>query len=145
VDLALVTPLRDGMNLVAKEYVASQDASSPGVLILSRLTGAAEGLPEALLVNPHDVDDVANAIDTAAAMPLSERRQRWETMMSNLKRHDIHGWTSDFIGRLRSAAPGIDQPGSPPPVPQVAGEANAARKPVLSVAAGAWPQTSQAS
>ena len=99
-DLALVTPLRDGMNLVAKEYVASQDASDPGMLVLSRLTGAAEGLPEALLVNPHDVDDVASAIDTAMSMPVSERRQRWEASMDNLRRHDIKRWASDFLQRL---------------------------------------------
>jgi trehalose 6-phosphate synthase len=105
-DLALVTPLRDGMNLVAKEYVASQDASDPGVLVLSRLTGAAEGLPEALLVNPHDVDDVASAIDTAMSMPVSERRQRWEAMMDNLRRYDIKRWTSDFLERLRRPAHG---------------------------------------
>jgi trehalose 6-phosphate synthase len=105
-DLALVTPLRDGMNLVAKEYVAAQDPSSPGVLVLSRLTGAADGLPEALLVNPHDVDDVASAIDTAVAMPLSERRQRWEAMMANLKLHDIDRWASEFLERLHQPAHG---------------------------------------
>ena len=105
-DLALVTPLRDGMNLVAKEYVASQDPSDPGVLVLSRMAGAADGLPEALLVNPHDVDDVARAIDTAVAMPAPERRQRWEAMMTRLRRHDISGWASDFLERLHGPAYG---------------------------------------
>ena len=103
-DLALVTPLRDGMNLVAKEYVASQQASDPGVLVLSRLAGAADTMPEALLVNPHDVDDVASAIDTAVSMPASERRQRWEAMMDNLRRHDIKRWASDFLEHLRRSA-----------------------------------------
>lgn len=103
-DLALVTPLRDGMNLVAKEYVASQDASNPGVLILSRLAGAADGLPEALLVNPHDVDDVASAIDTAMSMSVTERRQRWEAMMDSLRLNNINRWASDFLNRLRGLA-----------------------------------------
>ena len=103
-DLALVTPLRDGMNLVAKEYVASQEASDPGVLILSRLTGAAHGMPEALLVNPHDADEVANAIDTAVSMSVAERRQRWESMMDNLRRNNINRWASDFLEHLRRPA-----------------------------------------
>ena len=134
-DMALVTPLRDGMNLVAKEYVASQDPSSPGVLVLSRLTGAAEGLPEALLVNPHDVDDVANAIDTALAMPLSERRQRWEAMMANLKLHDIDRWASEFLERLRGPVSG-GEPASPPvnAISMPVREGAASRKPVLALA-----------
>ena len=103
-DLALVTPLRDGMNLVAKEYVASQDASDPGVLILSRLTGAAHDMPEALLVNPHDADEVANAIESAVSMSLAERRRRWESMMDNLRRNNINRWASDFLERLRRPA-----------------------------------------
>ena len=110
-DLALVTPLRDGMNLVAKEYIASQDPADPGVLVLSRMAGAADAMPEALLVNPHDVDDVANAIDTAVSMPASERRQRWEAMMDNLRRHDIKRWASDFLERLRQPAHGGGQAG----------------------------------
>ncbi|KAF1706008.1 alpha,alpha-trehalose-phosphate synthase (UDP-forming) [Pseudoxanthomonas sacheonensis] len=103
-DLALVTPLRDGMNLVAKEYVASQDPSDPGVLVLSRMAGAADSLPEALLVNPHDMDEVASAIDTAVSMPAPERRRRWQAMMENLRRNDIKRWASDFLERLRGPA-----------------------------------------
>ncbi|SDQ85502.1 trehalose 6-phosphate synthase [Pseudoxanthomonas sp. CF125] len=136
-DMALVTPLRDGMNLVAKEYVASQDPSSPGVLVLSRLTGAAEGLPEALLVNPHDVDDVANAIDTALAMPVSERRQRWESMMTNLKLHDINRWASEFLERLHGPIPGGEPASRSSPTNAIlmpAREGAASRKPALVLA-----------
>lgn len=135
-DLALVTPLRDGMNLVAKEYVAAQDPLSPGVLVLSRLTGAAEGMPEALLVNPHDVDDVASAIDTAVAMPLSERRQRWEAMMAKLKLHDINRWASDFLERLREpVGSGGESPGRPSPAGTIpTAERAASWKPALALA-----------
>src|SRR5262249_23849187 len=73
-EVGLVTPLRDGMNLVAKEYVAAQDGEDPGVLILSQFAGAAEELEEALLVNPYNIDDVANAMQTALKMPLAERK-----------------------------------------------------------------------
>ena len=75
--VGLVTPLRDGMNLVAKEYVASQDPEDPGVLVLSLLAGAADELKQALLVNPHDLDGVADAIATAATMSLRKRKERW--------------------------------------------------------------------
>src|SRR5437762_14013282 len=79
--VGLVTPLHDGMNLVAKEYVAAQDPSDPGVLVLSQFAGAAKQLDAALLVNPHDVDAVARALVTALVMPLDERRSRWTAMM----------------------------------------------------------------
>ena len=85
-EIGLVTPLRDGMNLVAKEYVAAQAAADPGVLILSRFAGAAEELPEAVLVNPLDVDDIADAIETALSMPLAERRERWQSMFDTVSR-----------------------------------------------------------
>ncbi|REN00767.1 trehalose-6-phosphate synthase, partial [Mycobacterium tuberculosis] len=81
--VGLVTPLRDGMNLVAKEYVASQDPENPGVLVLSLLAGAADELKQALLVNPHDLDGVADAIATAATMPLKKRVERWQAMMDH--------------------------------------------------------------
>jgi trehalose 6-phosphate synthase len=100
--VGLVTPLRDGMNLVAKEYVAAQDPQDPGVLVLSLLAGAAQELTTALLVNPHDLDGVADAIATAATMPLGRRRERWEAMMEHLLRHDIHAWRRDYLHALES-------------------------------------------
>ncbi len=75
--VGLVTPLRDGMNLVAKEYVAAQDEDDPGVLVLSQFAGAAADLKEAVIVNPHDPDEVAAAIDRAITMPLEERQERY--------------------------------------------------------------------
>ena len=78
--LGVVTPLRDGMNLVAKEYVAAQDPADPGVLILSRFAGAAEELTEALIVNPFDADEIADAMHEGLKMPLAERQERWRAM-----------------------------------------------------------------
>ena len=101
--VGLVTPLRDGMNLVAKEYVASQDPENPGVLVLSLLAGAAQELDEALLVNPHDLDGVADAIATAATMPLARRKERWHAMMRHLLEHDIQAWRKDYLAALESA------------------------------------------
>ena len=98
--LALVTPLRDGMNLVAKEYVAEQNPENPGVLVLSMLAGAAAELDAALLVNPYDLDGVADAISRAASMPLPERRERWESMMRPITEFDIHAWCARFLERL---------------------------------------------
>ena len=102
--VGLVTPLRDGMNLVAKEYVGSQDPANPGVLVLSHFAGAAHELREALLVNPHDLDGVANAIAYAAAMPLAERRERWNAMMEHLRTHDINAWRRRYLEALSAAA-----------------------------------------
>ncbi|NLA67611.1 MAG: alpha,alpha-trehalose-phosphate synthase (UDP-forming) [Gammaproteobacteria bacterium] len=102
-DLALVTPMRDGMNLVAKEYVAAQDPDDPGVLVLSRFAGAAQELHSALQVNPYDVDGVADAIATANAMPLAERRERWAAMMERITTYDIHAWRRDFLQALAEA------------------------------------------
>lgn len=101
--IGLVTPLRDGMNLVAKEYVAAQDPGDPGVLVLSLLAGAALELDGALLVNPHDLDGVADAIATAKAMPLAERRERWQSMMVPIAANDIHAWCRGFLGALAAA------------------------------------------
>jgi trehalose 6-phosphate synthase len=98
--VGLVTPLRDGMNLVAKEYVAAQDPADPGVLVLSTLAGAARELDEALLVNPHDTGSVAAAIGQALAMPLAERRARHTQLMATLRRNDIHAWHSRFLAEL---------------------------------------------
>lgn len=102
-DLALVTPLRDGMNLVAKEYVAAQDPHDPGVLVLSQFAGAAQELEPALQVNPHDVEEVATAIETAVAMPRAQRQERWQAMMDHLRAHDVQRWAADFLGHLRNA------------------------------------------
>ncbi len=98
-DAALITPLRDGMNLVAKEYVASC-TSGRGVLILSELAGAASELNEAILVNPTDVIDVASAIARALAMPLYEQRNRLSLMQSRLKEYDVVRWVNDFLEQL---------------------------------------------
>jgi trehalose 6-phosphate synthase len=101
--VGLVTPLQDGMNLVAKEYVAAQNPSDPGVLVLSKFAGAADELDTALLVNPHDIDSVAKAIATALSMPLIERRMRWEAMMDKLREGSIQRWFSDFLDELKGA------------------------------------------
>ena len=97
---ALVTPLRDGMNLVAKEYVAAQDADDPGVLILSRFAGAAVELQAALLVNPYDTEAVAGAIARALAMPADERRARHEALYQALAGNDIRFWADRFLSTL---------------------------------------------
>jgi trehalose 6-phosphate synthase len=101
--VALVTPLRDGMNLVAKEFVAAQDPDDPGVLVLSSFAGAARELTQALLVNPYDLDGVADAIAQAVSMPIEERRERWQAMMTHLRRHDITAWRQHFLATLRAA------------------------------------------
>jgi len=98
--VGLVTPLRDGMNLVAKEYIAAQDPKDPGVLVLSRFAGAAEELTEAILVNPHDIEGMADAMQTALHMPLKERRQRWSAMFDWLCEHDIVAWQKTFLDVL---------------------------------------------
>jgi len=103
--VGLVTPLRDGMNLVAKEFVAAQDESDPGVLILSRFAGAAEQLVDALLVNPHSPEDMADAIATALAMPLAERLARWRPMMDNIAQQDVIWWRRRFTDALAAARP----------------------------------------
>lgn len=101
--VGVVTPFYDGMNLVAKEYVAAQNPADPGVLVLSKFAGAANELDTALLVNPHDVDALARAISTALTMPLSERRMRWEAMMVKLRAGTIQQWFADFVDALEEA------------------------------------------
>jgi trehalose 6-phosphate synthase len=98
--VALVTPLRDGMNLVAKEFVAVQDAADPGVLVLSRFAGAAEQLREALLVNPYDIPATADAIQRALQMPLEERRERHAALLANVREQDVHHWRQSFLRAL---------------------------------------------
>ena len=97
---ALVTPLRDGMNLVAKEYVAAQDPEDPGVLILSQFAGAAAELDSALIVNPHETEGMAAAIKTALQMPREERRARHSAMFAKIEKNDIDRWAESFLGRL---------------------------------------------
>lgn len=99
--VGLVTPLRDGMNLVAKEYLASQDPEDPGVLVLSRFAGAARELDGALLINPYDTEDIATAIARAMEMPLAERKERWQPMFDRLVTNDVNAWCRSFLDTLR--------------------------------------------
>ena len=103
--IGLVTPLADGMNLVAKEYVCAQDPEDPGVLILSKFAGAVQQMEEgALIVNPHDIEDVAQAIVTALWMPMRERRERHRGLMERLRAQDVHWWRRAFLGALSEAS-----------------------------------------
>ena len=103
--VCLVTPLRDGMNLVAKEFVAAQNSDDPGVLVLSNMAGAARELTDALLVNPYDTKGIARAIQSALAMPLGERRARHERLMAILRENDIHRWHMRFLEQLTRESP----------------------------------------
>ena len=98
-DLCLVTSLHDGMNLVAKEFIASR-YDEDGVLILSRFTGAARELRDALIVNPYDIDQTAEAIRTALEMDPSERKQRMQQMRKLVREQNIYHWAADLIGQL---------------------------------------------
>ncbi|GLK70982.1 alpha,alpha-trehalose-phosphate synthase (UDP-forming) [Ancylobacter dichloromethanicus] len=102
--VGVVTPLRDGMNLVAKEYVAAQDPENPGVLVLSRFAGAADEMKGSLLVNPYDIEGMADAMHRALAMPLEERRERWRTNMDRVENNTIHHWCERFIDELTHVA-----------------------------------------
>jgi trehalose 6-phosphate synthase len=116
--VGVVTPLHDGMNLVAKEYVAAQNPADPGVLVLSKFAGAANELDTALLVNPHDIDGMARTIAIALSMPLHERRMRWEAMMARLRSHTIQQWFADFVDALQETRISKDpvmQPVTEPP------------------------------
>ena len=99
--VGLVTPLRDGMNLVAKEYVAAQDPDDPGVLVLSRFAGAAIEFRRALLVNPYDPEAVAGAIAQALAMPIEERRARHQALLAVVSRYDVDRWQREFLAALQ--------------------------------------------
>jgi trehalose 6-phosphate synthase len=98
--VGLVTPLRDGMNLVAKEYIAAQDENDPGVLVLSRFAGAAEDLEEALIVNPYDIDDIAHALEQALTMPLDERVARHKALFKRVCERDAANWRKSFLAAL---------------------------------------------
>jgi trehalose 6-phosphate synthase len=102
--VCLVTPLRDGMNLVAKEFVAAQDPQNPGVLVLSDRAGAAAELTAAVLVNASDTRGMARALTRALDMPLAERRERHEQLLAALREHDIHAWSSRFVAELSASA-----------------------------------------
>lgn len=101
--IALVTPLRDGMNLVAKEFVAAQKPEDPGVLILSRFAGAATQLKDAILVNPYSAEEISDSIRTAIRMPKEERIARWEKLQENVQREDIGWWRQRFTDALMAA------------------------------------------
>lgn len=101
--VGLVTPLRDGMNLVAKEYVAAQAQDNPGVLVLSQFAGAAQELKSALIVNPYDIEATAAAIAQAFSMSLDERKDRWTDMIAALRANTVHDWASDFLKGLEGA------------------------------------------
>jgi trehalose 6-phosphate synthase len=104
--VGLVTSTRDGMNLVAKEYVAAQDLADPGVLVLSRFAGAAAELKDAIIVNPFDVDEVALALKTALTMPLGERIEHWMAMMVVLRHNTLSHWRDSFLAVLERDAAG---------------------------------------
>ncbi len=97
---ALVTPLRDGMNLIAKEFVAAQDPENPGVLVLSQFAGAAAELDAAVIVNPHETEGMAQAMRIALDMPLDERRSRHASMYEKIEKNDIDRWAETFLARL---------------------------------------------
>lgn len=98
--VGVVTPLRDGMNLVAKEFIAAQDPDDPGVLLLSQLAGAAQELDSAVFVNPYDIDGIAEGMQYAISMPLNERTERWQHMMTVLRKNDINAWRDGFLRGL---------------------------------------------
>ena len=105
-EIALITPLRDGMNLVAKEYCASS-VDNNGVLILSEFAGAADQLGEkALLVNPYDIEKTADTIYRALTMPSEERQERMQWLRNQVKRKDVHSWLRYFM----KALDGVDLP-----------------------------------
>ena len=99
--IGLVTPLRDGMNLVAKEFVMAQDEADPGVLILSEFAGAAEQLQAALIVNPHDTHRLAEVINQGLTMPLEERQDRWRALRDVVVTQDVAWWRAKFLEDLK--------------------------------------------
>ncbi|WP_374573830.1 trehalose-6-phosphate synthase [Phenylobacterium sp.] len=103
--VGLVTPLRDGMNLVAKEYVAAQDPDDPGVLVLSRFAGAADQLKEALIVNPNSPEEISEALRRALAMDREERIKRWRVLFDNVRSQTVASWRDRFVGALADLSP----------------------------------------
>ena len=104
-DVMLVTPLRDGMNLVAKEYCASR-RDDTGVLVLSEFTGSANELERAVLVNPHDIDGMAATIERAIAMPRAEQVRRMRSLRQKVRRRTVYDWADDFMAVLAAAGAG---------------------------------------
>jgi len=102
-DVMLVTPLRDGMNLVAKEFVAARTDDS-GVLVLSEFTGAADELDHALMVNPHDIDWLKATMERAANMPKAEQKERMAALRKVVEEHDVKRWATSFINTARPPA-----------------------------------------
>ncbi|MEP0068537.1 alpha,alpha-trehalose-phosphate synthase (UDP-forming) [Pyruvatibacter sp.] len=100
--VGLITPLRDGMNLVAKEYVAAQDPEDPGVLVLSRFAGAAKQMRDAVIINPYDVQGMSDALARALDMPLEERKQRHQALLKNVSEEDISHWRTTYMDALTS-------------------------------------------
>ncbi|MDH3714703.1 MAG: trehalose-6-phosphate synthase, partial [Gammaproteobacteria bacterium] len=100
--IGLATALRDGMNLVAKEFVAAQNSEDPGMLVVSQLAGAADELTDAIVVNPYDPDEVAAGIEAGLEMPLLARRERHHAMLEVLRKNDIHAWYRRFLEALRN-------------------------------------------
>jgi trehalose 6-phosphate synthase len=109
--IGIVTPLRDGMNLVAKEYVAAQDPADPGTLILSQFAGAAESMADALIVNPYNIEQTADVIRSALEMSLEERRARHAALLAGLREQDALAWSSTFLAHLERAG-STDEPSS---------------------------------
>jgi trehalose 6-phosphate synthase len=99
--VCMVTPLRDGMNLIAKEYVAAQDSADPGVLILSKFAGAAEEMTRALIVNPYSIEETADAIKAALEMNAAERRERHGALLAGVQKHDATAWSQSFLEHLK--------------------------------------------
>ena len=108
--IGLVTPLADGMNLVAKEYVAAQDVVDPGVLILSRFAGAAETMTEALIINPHDPHEMAEAMAEAMHMTPKKRRRRHAALLQEVIEHDVGWWSASYLTALTEATARADRP-----------------------------------
>jgi trehalose 6-phosphate synthase len=133
--VGLVTPLRDGMNLVAKEYVAAQNPDDPGVLILSRFAGAARQMRQALIVNPYSREELADAMNRALNMERSERRERWRALMHGLRDSDVKIWRGSFVEALRSSGdlvtPVSEQPRPAPGPPAASEVAKTARTSLL--------------
>jgi trehalose 6-phosphate synthase len=106
--VCMVTPLRDGMNLIAKEYVAAQDAADPGVLILSKFAGAAEEMTDALIVNPYSIEETADVIRGALEMTLAERRDRHDALLAGVRKHDAAAWSQLFLEHLKRVRPSAE-------------------------------------
>jgi trehalose 6-phosphate synthase len=107
--VCMVTPLRDGMNLIAKEYVAAQDAADPGVLILSKFAGAAEEMPQALIVNPYSIEETAEVVRDALEMTQAERRERHGALLAGVQKKDAAGWSQTFLEHLSRVRTSVDQ------------------------------------